>query len=243
MNIIKLKINKKIYIFILCSLIYNLLLSLMYMNSDNINTLIINIYSNVDLLRVENVIKIILWILPQIIVIRYFGNFFEENLLSNTTVIFTRTSKKSYFLLKNVFSLFLNIIIVCMIQVVSIIFVSIVIKVPVSINFMTFLIICRIILYYFLLLLIINGFSVLWKSINGVFIVMLLEIAMIYLSCMLLEYYQIMIKYIPVNIGIISINNFEMGLNNIESIIYCLVYIIFFLIVTLFLFREKEFLN
>ncbi|MEG1409424.1 MAG: hypothetical protein RSD36_06230 [Terrisporobacter sp.] len=243
MNIIKLKINKKIYIFILCSLIYNLLLSLMYMNSDNINTLIINIYSNVDLLRVENVIKIILWMLPQIIMIRYFGNFFEENLLSNTTVIFTRTSKRSYFLLKNVFSLFLNIIIVCMIQVVSIIFVSIVIKVPVSINFMTFLIICRIILYYFLLLLIINGFSVLWKSINGVFIVMLVEITMVYLSGMLLEYYQIMIKYIPVNIGIISINNFGMGLNNIESIIYCLVYVIFFLIVTIFLFWKKEFLN
>ncbi|MEG0856443.1 MAG: hypothetical protein RSG52_08185 [Terrisporobacter sp.] len=130
-----------------------------------------------------------------------------------------------------------------MIQVVSIIFVSIVIKVPVSINFMTFLIICRIILYYFLLLLIINGFSVLWKSINGVFIVMLVEITMVYLSGMLLEYYQIMIKYIPVNIGIISINNFGMGLNNIESIIYCLVYVIFFLIVTIFLFWKKEFLN
>lgn len=243
MNINNLKLNKKIYIFILCSLIYNLLFSLMYINSKDINNLIINIYSNVNLLKVNHVTKIILWILPQIIIIRYLGNFFEENLLSNATVIFTRTSKRNYFLLKNIISLFINIVVFFMIQVICIIFISLIMKIPVSINFITILTISRMILYYFLLLLIINGLSVLWKSTNGVFIVMLVEVSMIYLSGMLLEHYNIMLKYLPINIGIISMNNLGIGINNLEAIIYCLLYILLFLILILFIFRKKEFLN
>lgn len=243
MNIKKVKITKIICIFILCSFVYNLLLSLMYINSKDINDLIINIYGNIDLLNLDNITKIILWILPQIIIVRYLGNFFEDNLLDNTTVIFTRTSKRTCFLLKNIFSLFMNLLIVCIVQVICIIITSIIIKVSVSINFMTFLLIFRITLYYFLMLLIINGLTVLWRSINVVYIVMLLKISMVYLAGMLLEYYNLMIKYLPINIGIISINNLGIGINNIEAIIYCLLYIIFFLILILFLFRKKEFLS
>ena len=44
MDIKGIKITKSMYIFILCSFVYNLLLSLMYTDSKDINTLIINIY-------------------------------------------------------------------------------------------------------------------------------------------------------------------------------------------------------
>ena len=219
MDIKGIKITKSMYIFILCSFVYNLLLSLMYTDSKDINTLIINIYGNIDLLNLNYIAKIILWILPQIIIVKYLGNFFEENLLNNTSIIFTRTSK------------------------ICIIIISIITKIPVSINFITFLTIFRIILYYFLMLLIINGLSVLCKSINIVYIVMLIKVSMVYLSGMLLEYYNLIIKHLSINIGIISINDLGMGMFNIEAIIYCLLYIIFFSILTMFLFRKKEFLN
>ncbi|MFR2315319.1 hypothetical protein, partial [Terrisporobacter sp.] len=101
MDIKGIKITKSMYIFILCSFVYNLLLSFMYIDSKDINTLIINIYGNIDLLNLNYIAKIILWILPQIIIVKYLGNFFEENLLNNTSIIFTRTSKRSYFFAKN----------------------------------------------------------------------------------------------------------------------------------------------
>ena len=243
MDIKGIKITKSMYIFILCSFVYNLLLSLMYTDSKDINTLIINIYGNIDLLNLNYIAKIILWILPQIIIVKYLGNFFEENLLNNTSIIFTRTSKRSYFFAKNIFNLFINLSIICSIQVICIIIISMITKIPVSINFITFLTIFRIILYYFLMLLIIIGLSVLCKSINIVYIVMLIKVSMVYLSGMLLEYYNLIIKHLPINIGIISINDLGMGMFNIEAIIYCLLYIIFFSILTMFLFRKKEFLN
>ena len=76
MDIKGIKITKSMYIFILCSFVYNLLLSLMYTDSKDINTLIINIYGNIDLLNLNYIAKIILWILPQIIIVKYLGNFF-----------------------------------------------------------------------------------------------------------------------------------------------------------------------
>lgn len=176
MDIKGIKITKSMYIFILCSFVYNLLLSFMYTDSKDINALIINIYGNIDLLNLNYIAKIILWILPQIIIVKYLGNFFEENLLNNTSVIFTRTSKISYFLAKNIFNLFINLLIICLIQVICIIIISMITKVSVSINFITFLIIFRMILYYFLMLLIINGLSILCKSINIVYIVMLIKV-------------------------------------------------------------------
>lgn len=243
MSIKKVKITRNIYTFILSSFIYNLLLSFMYIGSKDVNELIINIYSNIDLLHLDDIRKIILWIFPQLIIVRYFGNFFEENLLDNTTVIFTRTNKRSYFLLKNILSLFINFLIFFMVQVICIIIVSVINKIPVNIDLSSFLIVCRINLYYFLMLLIINGLSVLWKSINVVYIVMLLKMSMIYLSGMLLEYYNLTIKYLPINIGIIFYGSFNTGINNIEAITYCLLYILLFLIIILFLFRKKEFLS
>lgn len=130
-----------------------------------------------------------------------------------------------------------------MVQVICIIIVSVINKIPVNIDLSSFLIICRINLYYFLMLLIVNGFSVMCKSINVVYIVMLLKMSMIYLSGMLLEYYNLTIKYLPINIGIIFNGNFNTGINNIEAITYCLLYILLLLIIILFLFRKKEFLN
>ena len=53
MDIKGIKITKSMYIFILCSFVYNLLLSFMYIDSKDINTLIINIYGNIDLLNLN----------------------------------------------------------------------------------------------------------------------------------------------------------------------------------------------
>lgn len=243
MSIKKVKIIRNMYTFILSSFVYNLLLSFMYIDSKDINTLIINIYSNIDLLYLDDIRKIMLWIFPQLIIVRYFGNFFEENLLNNTTVIFTRTNNRSYFLLKNIFRLFINLLIFCIVQVICIIIVSIINKIQINIDLSSLLIVCRINLYYFLMLLIVNGLSVLWKSINVVYVVMLLKMSMMYLSGMLLEYYNLIIRYLPTNIGIIFNGNLNTCINNIEAIAYCLLYILLFLILILFLFRKKEFLN
>lgn len=235
----KLKIDKSI-LFLICSFLYNMILVYLYKSSADINSLIINIYSNIDLLDVTYITKIIFWLLPQLVVIMYTGNIFEDELLENSTIIFTRTNKRSSMLLKSTVNILVNIVIIFTIQIIFIIISSKIIRFDINFNFEMVLTVIRIMLYYFLISLIVNGFSILSKSIHGVYIVLIAQISMIYLANMLLNINEKIINYMPTSIGIMSTNDIGVGLNNAQALIYAMVVISIVLIVLVMIFRRKE---
>lgn len=143
-------------------------------------------------------------------------------------------------LLKSTVNILVNIVIIFTIQIIFIIISSKIIRFDINFNFEMVLTVIRIMLYYFLISLIVNGFSILSKSIHGVYIVLIAQISMIYLANMLLNINEKIINYMPTSIGIMSTNDIGVGLNNAQALIYAMVVISIVLIVLVMIFRRKE---
>lgn len=70
-----------------------------------IETLLLTIYGGLDLSEIKQLIPVVSWLMPQLLIMYVLGNYISENLYNNATYIFTRTEKRYKWLLKNIMNL------------------------------------------------------------------------------------------------------------------------------------------
>ncbi|KZN94746.1 hypothetical protein AZI98_17260 [Aeribacillus pallidus] len=226
-------------IVLLFSIIFNFL-GLFFHHINTTNDLISFTYGYVDLWHVNNVFSIIRWLLPQLILLVYLGNYIEVRLLKNATLIFTRTNKKMKILLQFILQLLFIICCFYLLQFMIVIIIGAILGLELVLNIETMFIIMRLILYSFLIILTVNSSSILFKSIYGVYLVLIIQLAMLYISNLILNWNSYFLVYIPTTNALVSLNDNGLGINNDSSIVYLLILIFIVIIISINIFNKKE---
>lgn len=237
-------ITKRIFMVIfIFSIIFNFLGLFFYnRNIKTINDFITFTYGYVDLWHANNIVSIIYWILPQFILIIYLGNYTEVRLLKNATLIFTRTNKRIKIILKIFKELFIRICCFYLFQLILVIIIVGALNLKLFIDTNTVLIMIRLILYNFFIILVVNSISILFKSIYGVYLVLIMQLAMLYLSNLILSWNEYYLKYLPTTNALLSLNKFGVGIENNVSLLYLLILILVVIVITINIFSKKEIL-
>ncbi|WP_102401893.1 hypothetical protein [Haloimpatiens massiliensis] len=237
-------IAKRTFVIILIfSVIYNFLSLFFYSkNIETINDFITFAYGYVDLWHINNIVNIVYWVLPQLILIIYLGDYIEVRLLNNAALIFTRTNMKINILLKFIRELFMKIYCFYLLQFILVLIIGGILGVKLFINTDTVFMMTRVILYNFLIILIVNSSSILYKSIYGVYLVLIIQLGMLYLSKLILNWNKYFLKYLFTTNTLLSLNRYGIGIDNHISLLYLFILILVVLIITLKVFKEKEIL-
>lgn len=73
-------------------------------------------YGNLDISGVKYLFPVLIWILPQVILVNQFGNYIEKDLSQNAAIIFTRTYKKKDWFIGKIATLFIYVVLYYIIQ-------------------------------------------------------------------------------------------------------------------------------
>lgn len=238
MNIFK-RINREIINILLFSIVFSFL-SLFFHNTETINDFIAFTYGYVDLWHTNNIISMIRWMIPQLVLIIYLGNYIEVRLLKNATLIFTRTNKKIKILLKFVIELLVKTSCFYLLQFIVVLIIGGILNKSLVVNSETFFIIVRLILYNFFIILVVNSSSILFKSIYGVYLILIMQLAMLYISNFILSWNKYFLRYVPTTNALILLNKHGIGIENYSSIVYLLVLILVDIIISISIFNRKE---
>lgn len=81
-----------------------------------VHCLIVSGYGILQVEQIKMITPLLTWIFPQIVFIYILGNFLSESIHQNAVYIFTRTNKRKKWLLSQIFTLFLYIVIYSAVQ-------------------------------------------------------------------------------------------------------------------------------
>ncbi|MDR2834193.1 MAG: hypothetical protein LBV67_10805 [Streptococcaceae bacterium] len=194
------------------------------------------ILGNVDLYHPNNVISMIRWLAPQLILLSFYGNILEEQLLKNATVIFTRTNKKNMTLVK-VFSELLGKVILFFGMNVLIIWVfNFLFQNKIVLNSETVIAMLRLIFYSYFVILVVNSFSLFSKAVHGLYFTLVTQIGLIYLLSFSVSGTIDKLNINPITITLISIPE----INQFFALGYSILLIFGAMIGIGLLFKKKE---
>ncbi|SKA92227.1 hypothetical protein SAMN05428976_11914 [Clostridium sp. USBA 49] len=238
------RISKRTFVIVfICSIIFDFLGLFFYnKNIETINDFITFTYGYVDLWHINNIVNIVYWMLPQLILIVYLGDYIEVRLLKNATLIFTRTNNKINILLRFIRELFIQIFCFYLLQLILVLVIGGILNVKLFINIDIIFMMIRLILYNFFIILIVNSCSILFKSIYGVYLVLIIQLALLYLSNLILNWNKYFLKYLPTTNALLSLNKYGIGIENNISLLYLLILILVVIIVAINIFNKKEIL-
>lgn len=230
----------KLIFFALC---FNVMGFLFYRNDiqDVLNFIQYN-YGYIDIWHINNVISILLWLLPHIVIIIYLGNFTDEYLLSNSTIIFTRTNKRSFFIIKSIIIILINIIEFYIIQFAILYILALFLNIKITFSYLIVVMLVKLILYDFIFVLLINIISLIYNSIIGAYASIISQIIMIYLLIISTQSNITIAKYLPISYVLFTLQNTNIQINISNSIIYFVIILFIEIIICVEIFKRKEFL-
>lgn len=194
----------------LISIIFSILMTLQTIEvaklfgNYTIETLILTIYGGLDLSEIKQLIPVVSWLIPQLLIMYVLGNYISVNLYSNAIYIFTRTEKRYKWLLKNIINLLLYCIFYYLIQYLSLVIICILTGAQVLMTTESMFNIINvyffIVLNSFLFVLFINILSLFINELYSLIVGLAVNIGSIFMAGFIYEFYEskiYMIKAIP----------------------------------------------
>ena len=226
------------------SILFSLLILLMNKGDLNsYNEYFIFLYGYLDLWNIENIFSLLFWLMPQLFLLSIYGNFIENNLLSNSSIIFTRTNKKEKCMLCYLAYLLGQVIVFNIVMNISHLIIYYIFFHSVPINLETFQYAITVLLWESMILVLANILSLIMKSSVAFLSVIILQCIMIsFVSICIVNKLRI-IRYIPISCILFCLSKAGVPWHFSPAIRYLLLLAIIESICGLILLKYHEFIN
>ncbi|WP_027400525.1 hypothetical protein [Anaerovorax odorimutans] len=189
-------------------------------------------------------VTLLKWILPQLTIILFWGNYLENNFVGNAELILTRTKDVKKYVVSFSLELFVAVIVMSAVYYMVILIISVfsygipVISAKAWINMLLYF------LYLYGIVLIVNLFSLFMRAAYSVFVIMVIQI--FFLGIVKLIYDGLIdmsvYKLLPISSVLFYLNENEFSINKGYSVFYLVFLIVILIYLTVKVLRHKEIL-